>query len=162
MSIHDDCNKLVRNPSRLNVYLPIGVDYTTPTIPAATPTKVAIQGALETSVKDFTLDTGNSRYFLDDPSAFDREFVVHLSNTIKIGAPNHIVEIALYKNGIADGSVRASRHMGQPTDIGNLNLVGAIKLSHLDYIEGYVTVSAQDVIIFKSFSLTINETVGAV
>jgi len=150
-----------RDFSRLNVFLPTATPYTTPELVADIPTKIFVPGALKT-VKDFTIDTENARWFFDKPGATGKYFIVQLSNTIITSVSNKTISIELYQNGVRVDGVGASRFMSGGADEGNLNLVGVIQLDHLDYIEGYVTITAAGTITFKRFALTINEMVGAI
>ena len=130
-----------RNPSRLNSYLPIASPYTTPTLSAGVPTKLLIPTTPK-SIKDFTLDVGNSRWFLDDPTAANRLFIVHLTTSIITSITNHDVAIELYKNGAFEEGVSIERFIAAGTDKGSLALNGIVSLSDNDYIEVYVTNSA--------------------
>jgi hypothetical protein len=159
--ISSDVPLVQRDYSRLNSYLPIATPYTTPELVADTPTKLLIPTAAKT-IKDFSLDMANLRWFLDSPGALNKWFIVHLTTSLNTSVQNQTITIEMYKNGVVEEGVGISRFMAGGADEGNLTLVGVTQLSHTDYIEVFVTLSASGTITFKRLAITINEMVGAI
>lgn len=154
-----------RDFSRINTYLPTATPHTSPILLQDVPTKLFIPTQVIKTVKEFTFDVPNKRWFFDAVGVSNRYFIVHLTSTVVISTLNKIVTVELYKNNVRVDGVGSSRFMSGGagvSDEGNLNIVGVIQLSHLDYIEGYVTLNFEGTITFKRFALTINEMVGAV
>lgn len=150
-----------RDFSRLNSYLPVDSTFTTDPLIADTATKLLIP-TLPKTIKDFTLDTPNKRWFFDRPSAIGKWFVVHLATSLTTSASNHVVTVEMYKNGAIEGGVGIDSYVTGGSDIGNLSLAGVTQLSHNDYIEVYATTSKNSTITFSRLAISINEMVGAI
>jgi hypothetical protein len=150
-----------RDFSRLNSYLPLAEPYTTPPLVADIPTKLLIPTAA-ISIKEFSLDIPNLRWFFNKPNAVNKWFIVHLNASLTTSVSNKDVSIEMYKNGVNVEGVGVSRFMSGGADKANLSITGITQLSHNDYIEIYITLTAIGTITFERLSITINEMVGAV
>lgn len=150
-----------RDFSRLNSYLLTADPYTTNLLIANVPTKLLIP-TLPKTIKDFSFDGANSRWFFDKPNATGKWFIVQLSTSLEISTNNKVVTIEMYKNGTPEEGVGGARFMATGSDKANLSLIGTTQLSHNDYIEIYVTLTGVGTITFNRLAITINEMVGAV
>ncbi|MEE9574218.1 MAG: hypothetical protein V3W20_14280, partial [Candidatus Neomarinimicrobiota bacterium] len=72
------------------------------------------------------------------------------------------VSVDLYKNGAVVEGAGLTRFMSVGQDISTVTAVGVVQLSHLDYIEVYVTLTAAGTVTFSRLAITINEMVGAI
>ncbi len=153
--------RLERDFSRFNGYLPTAIPYTTPTLIADTPTKLVVPITVKTA-KDFSFDVANSRQFLDAPGVEGRWFLIHSTATITTSVSNQMVTVETYVNGVIVEGVGVTRFMAASTDEGSLVGIGATQLSHLDYVEIFITLTSAGTVTFKRLSVTINEMVGAV
>lgn len=150
-----------RDFSRLNSYLPVATPYTTPVLSAGVPTKLLIPTTSK-SIKDFSLDILNLRWFLDDITAINRWFIVHMVTSITTSASNHTVTLEMYKNGSLEEGMSIQRFISGGSDQGALAITGIAQLSNTDYIEIYVTDSTGGTVTFSHVAITINEMVGAI
>jgi len=150
-----------RDFSRLNSYLPVASPYTTPTLLAGVPTKLLVPTTPK-SIKDFTLDIPNLRWFLDDPTALNKWFIVHTTTSVTTSASNHNITLEMWKNGILEEGVSIERFISGGADKCVLVINGMVQLSNTDYIEVYVTDSVTGTVTFERMAITINEMVGAV
>lgn len=149
------------NPSRFNAYMPTATPYTTPQLAANTPTKLVVPLTPKTE-KDFSFDIPNLRQYFDAPGVTDRWFIVHSSATVTVSAPNQTVTVETYVNGVIVEGVGIDRFMASAADVGSLISIGTLSLSHLDYVEIFVTLTTAGTITFKRLSVTLNEIVGVV
>ncbi len=152
---------LSRDFSRLISYLPIASPYTTPSLSAGVPTKLLIPTTPK-SIKDFTLDIPNLRWFLNDPTGLNRWFMVHMTTSITTSSSNHTVTLEMYKNGILESGMSIQRFISGGSDQSALTIIGSVQLNDTDYIEIYVTDSSNGTVTFSRVSIIINEMVGAV
>jgi len=148
------------NPSRLCSYLPVAAPFTTPTLSAGSPTKVAPACTVK-NIKDFAFDVGNSRYYLDDATASGKWFCLNASTSINTNKSNHTVDLAVYKNGVFEEGLSISRWIAAGADKGAIFVSGCVQLSHNDYIELYITTSKSGKVTLSRLSINILETVGA-
>lgn len=148
------------NPDRLNSFLPSATPYTTPSISANTPTKLLLPTTVKT-VKNFELDGVNLRYFLNNPTAVNKEFAIEMTSSVQTGANNTIVTFQLYKNGVLEEGVGIQRKVSTGADVGALSISGTVLLSHNDYVELYVTTTLSSTVTFIKTSISINEKLGA-
>jgi hypothetical protein len=153
--------RLERDFSRFNGYMPTETPYTTPVLVADTPTKLVVPITVKTG-KDFSFDVANSRQFLDAPGVEGRWFLIHSTATITTSVSNQTVTVETYVNGVLIEGIGVTRFMAAATDEGSLVSIGATQLSHLDYVEIFITLTAAGTVTFKRLSVTINEMVGAV
>jgi hypothetical protein len=151
---------VVANPSRLDTYLPVASPYTTPALVAGTPTKLLVPTTAKT-IKDFTLDIPNSRYFFDAPGRSNIWFLGHFSTSMSSSASNHIVTVEMYKNGVLEEGIGIDRFISGGADIGAIGFAGAVQLSDTDYIEVYITSEGGGTVTLSRTAITINEIVGA-
>lgn len=149
------------NPSRLDTYLPKVNPFTTETLLAGIPTKLLVP-TIQKTVKDFSLDLANERYFFDAPGVTGRWFEVHFTTSITTSASNHVVTLEMYKNGAFEEGVSIERFISGGSDKGALGINGMVQLNDQDYIELYVTDSTGGTVTFSRLAITINELVGAV
>ena len=145
-----------RNPSRLCTYLPVATPYTTPTLVAGTPTKIYPATTVKT-IKDFTFDTPNLRYYLDDETSVNRLFLINASTSMASNSSNHLVSLELYKNGVMEEGVGIDRWIAAGADTGALALTGVVEFSHNDYIEVYITNTVSGTITLSRLSINIIE-----
>jgi len=151
----------IPNPSRLNSYLPTASPYTTPVLSAGTPTKLLVPTTVKT-VKEFTLDAPNARYFLDAPGVVDREFDLGFSTSMSSVSSNHTVTLEMYKNGVLEEGVGIDRFISGGADVGAIGFTGTVLLSDTDYIEVYITASGGGAVTLSRLSISINEKLGAI
>lgn len=152
---------LPTNPSRFNAYMPTGTPYTTPQLLANTPTKLVVP-LIPKTAKDFSFDTPNLRQYFDAPGVTGRWFIVHSSATVTVSTPNQTVTVETYVNGVIVEGIGIDRFMASAADVGSLISIGTLSLSHLDYVEIFVTLTSAGTITFKRLSVTLNEIVGVV
>lgn len=157
----DSSSVIPQDPYRLDTYLPIATPFTTETLIGGTPTKLLVP-TTQKSVKGFTLDLGNNRYFFDAPGVSNKWFEVHFTTSITTSASNHNITLAMYKNGSIEEGVSIERFISGGSDKGALGINGMVQLSDTDYIELYVTDSTGGTVTFERLAITINELVGAV
>lgn len=146
--------------SRFNSYLPTATPYTTPTLAADTPTKLIVPLTIKTE-RDFSFDATNLRQYFDAPGVTGRWFLMQSSATITTSVPNQTVTIETYVNGVIVEGLGISRFMTS-SDVGSLVSIGVAQLSHLDYVEIFITLTSAGTITFERLSVTINEMVGAI
>jgi len=149
-----------RNPSRWNSYLPVATSFTTPTLTDGVAEKLFITTTPRT-IQDFTLDIPNHRYFLDDPTAVNRWFIIHACTTLQSSVPNHVVTLEMYINGVFEDGVSITRFMSAG-EKGSVSFAGTASMSNGDYIEVYATAENGGTLTFERLAITINEIVGAI
>lgn len=157
----DEVEEIIpRISSKLNLYLPeSSYPYTTSTIIAGTSLKVIISNFTDAKlVKDFTLDTVNGRWFLDDPEALDRWFTVNITGSFDDNQnnTNHEYEFLVYKNGVIEQGIEAYLFN---TPMPNQFLInGVMKMSNSDYFDFYIkSIGITSDVIINRLSISINE-----
>lgn len=143
-------------PSRLASYLPAATPYTTPTLVAATPTKLLLPTTVKT-IQDFSLDGPNNRFFLSASDVVDREFQINASTSMTASTNNTVVTLGMRINGVFEEGVSIDRKIGTGSDVGAIGFSGSFKLSTNDYIEVFVTSSLGGTITFSKTAINILE-----
>lgn len=152
----DDAVRKTLAPSRLSSYLPIASPYTTPTLSAATPTKLLIPTTAK-YVQDFSLDIPNSRWYLNSAGVVDRRFTIGMTTSMIASTNNTEVTLSMYKNGVYEPGVSIKRKIGTGADVGAMAVIGSFTLSHTDYIEVYVESSLGGTLTFSYTDINILE-----
>jgi hypothetical protein len=129
---------------------------------ANTPTRVSIPTISLKTVKDFSLDIPNLRYFYDKPGASNVWFSVQSSTSIEISINNKIVILELYKNGVRVDGISAKAFIAVSGQIVNMSLSGVVQCTQGDYLEMYITLSGAGTATYDRLAINITEMVGAV
>lgn len=156
---------VVESPSEWISYLPIGSDYTTPSLTAATLTKVL----LDTTVKfsnDFALvDIGGGDFRVQYQGSVAKDFNIRMTTSMQTGTSNTIVKLRMYKGTTAspdviEPGVGIVRKVGTGTDTGALGIEGAFTLNPLDVVAVAVESSLGGTVTFIESSIVIQEKRG--
>lgn len=139
-------------PSMLVAYLPKATPYTTPALVANTPTKLTTGSTIK-YVSGFTLDSGNTRYYLSDPGVVNRKYRVAATFGISAADNNIVVQLELYKNGVAEPGMHGIRKIAIQSDVGNMSMSGVLELSTNDYFETFITVDGATEVTIQSLSV---------
>jgi len=147
-------------PSILSSYLPSnynsGNGYTTPTLTSGQPTKLLIPTTVK-KVKDWMLDVPNSRWFLNNANASNRDFFISMTTSLTASVGNNETSIMMYKNGILEEGVNIDRKIGVGSDKGAMSISGTFSASHNDYIEVYVVSEGGGTLTFYKTTIVILE-----
>lgn len=136
----DDSIRRSIEPLQLATYLHSTNDYTTASLDADTATKINIPTVAK-SANGFAWDATNERFYLSESGITDKQFTVSASSSMYVGTGNNIITIELYKNGVYEEGISASRKVSTAGDVGSFSVVGSISLSTDDYLEIYATAS---------------------
>ncbi len=154
-----DAIRKTLNPYELVTYLPVGGDFTTALIPAATPTKVI----LSTTIKyqngveiNPTGGTGGTGAF-EKTSAGTQKFDVTGTTGMQTSANNTIVRLCMYRNGVLELGICIPRKVETGTDTGALALHGVFEWTQGDYVEIFLETSLASTITFIETSIDIRE-----
>jgi hypothetical protein len=144
-------------PSRLISYLPEGTPYTTPSLGAATPTKVLIPTTVKTA-QDFALfDIGGGDIRFQYQGSETRSFRIGVTTGMQTSANNTIVKLRMYKNSAPEPGIYIPRKVGTGTDVGALGIEGYFTLDPLDTISVWVESSIAGTVTFDGISIVIIE-----
>lgn len=152
----EDTARKTLEPSILSTYRPLADPLTTPSITAATPTKVLVTNT-ERKVNGFTLDAPNTRYYLSESGVVDREFSVSFSTSVEWnGGGTATLNVELYVNGVLDPSVGITTKFAN-NDVEVMAIGGTVELSTNDYTEIFLTTDSTGTFTFYNSSVLLLE-----
>jgi hypothetical protein len=155
-------NEVIRKtltPSALISYLPENTPYTTPTLTAATPTKILVPTTIKVA-RDFAIvdiGGGDLRFQYQGPET--RGFRIGMTSGMTTSINNTIVKLRMYRNGSPEPGIYIPRKVGTGTDTGALGIEGYTELNADpgDTISIWVESSLGGTVTFDGLSIVIIE-----
>jgi hypothetical protein len=152
----DKATRMTLTPYKLVTYLPVSTSYTTPSLPAGTPTKVLIPTTVKTINSFGIVDLGGGDLAYQFQGAETAIFELSLSTGVIAGTNNTILAIEAYKNGILEPGAGSVRKLSS-ADVGNITITGEVTLSPMDTLAIYVTSTLTSTVTFSRTSIQVVE-----
>lgn len=146
-----------KTKSHLVSYLPEGTPYTSPTITAATPTKVLIPTTVKSSRDFAVVDIGGGDLRFQYQGTETKQFRIGMTTGMRTGASNITVKLRMYKNSVAEPGVYIPRKVSTGADTGALGIEGWFELAPNDTISVWIEVDENSTVTFDGVSINIWE-----